>query len=94
MDFRLMTVGKVWQSVRIEANDEQAYVGQVEKPEEGFAAYFVEMIYAGPLGMDYSFTTQIGIPGKAGDAPAEMDPILLLLPIVLLVGGVIWMIRR
>ncbi|HIA46432.1 MAG TPA: PhoPQ-activated pathogenicity [Candidatus Hydrogenedentes bacterium] len=95
MDFRLKTIGGAWKSSPVPNSGENVYAGNVPVPEEGFTAYFVEMIYPGPLGMDYSLTTLIGIPGKevVGEEQS-MGIALLLLPIVLLLGGVVWMIRR
>ena len=98
MDFRLKTIGKAWKSGAVVANEQGEFTGQVRVPEAGFAAYFIEMIYPGSLGSDYSFTTQIGIPGKDPSLPAGAEQsitlVMMFAPLLLLVAGGIWMARR
>ena len=62
-DFRVETLGKVWQSTDLVAKD-GAYVATVEKPAAGWTAYFVELTFPGPLGEKgppLKFTTQVKV---------------------------------
>ncbi len=55
-DFRLDTIGKAWSSTKLEAEEEGVYAGNVEEPEEGWTAYFVELTYnmAGKAPLKYT----------------------------------------
>ena len=44
-DFRLDVIGKSWKSKSIKINAEGKYISSIDKPEEGWRAYFVEAIY-------------------------------------------------
>ncbi|HQH53262.1 MAG TPA: PhoPQ-activated protein PqaA family protein [Candidatus Hydrogenedentes bacterium] len=61
-DFRLMTIGPAWNAQPLALNAEGVYSGTVLKPEQGFAAYYIEMVYKSPLGFEYSLTTEMGLP--------------------------------
>jgi PhoPQ-activated pathogenicity-related protein len=61
-DFRLKTIGPVWKAQPLTPDPEGVYSGAVVKPEEGFAAYYIEMIYKSSLGFEYSLTTEMGMP--------------------------------
>ncbi len=56
-DFRVDTIGKAYTKSPIEPQSDGSYLVQVEKPTEGFTAYFVELVY--PTGHKYplKFTT-------------------------------------
>ncbi len=56
-DFRLMTAGEVWKSSPLEPNARGWYRGKVERPAEGFVAYYIELEYPSPLGFNYGLTT-------------------------------------
>jgi PhoPQ-activated pathogenicity-related protein len=61
-DFRLMTIGKAYKSSPLEANDKGVYVGRVAKPEAGWTAFFVELVFnSGDEKAPYKFTTQVQI---------------------------------
>lgn len=61
-DFRLKTIGPAWKAQPLTPDSEGVYSGAVRKPDEGFAAYYIEMVYKSPLGFEYSLTTEMGVP--------------------------------
>jgi PhoPQ-activated pathogenicity-related protein len=61
-DFRLKTIGPAWKSQPLTPEPEGVYSGTVLKPEDGFAAYYIEMVYKSPIGFEYSLTTEMGVP--------------------------------
>jgi len=60
-DFRLETIGKVWQSSPLVAQADNTYVAEVAEPAKGWTAFFVELIYANGLPIPYKFTTQVHV---------------------------------
>ena len=60
-DFRLMTLGKAYKSSPLEANDKGVYVGRVTKPEAGWTAFFVELVFDSGEKVPFKFTTQVHI---------------------------------
>ena len=62
-DFRLETLGKVWQSSNVHGNG-NVYEASVEKPANGWTAYMLELTFPGPLGgkgPPFKFTTQVKV---------------------------------
>jgi PhoPQ-activated pathogenicity-related protein len=61
-DFRLMTIGKAYTSSRLEPDGRGAYVARVPKPESGWTAFFVELVFdSGDEKAPYKFTTQVQV---------------------------------
>jgi PhoPQ-activated pathogenicity-related protein len=60
-DFRLMTLGPVWKSSPLSANDQGVIVAKAEKPAKGWTAYFVELTYANGEGAPFKFTTDVRV---------------------------------
>jgi PhoPQ-activated pathogenicity-related protein len=61
-DFRLLTIGKAYRSSPLEADGKGVYVGRVEKPESGWTAFFVELVFdSGDAKAPYKFTTQVQV---------------------------------
>jgi PhoPQ-activated pathogenicity-related protein len=61
-DFRLMTIGKAYWPSPLAADDKGAYVGRVAKPESGWTAFFVELVFdSGDDKAPYKFTTQVQV---------------------------------
>ena len=61
-DFRLLTIGKAYQSSPLRPDDEGVYVGRVAKPESGWTAFFVELVFdSGDEKAPYKFTTQVQV---------------------------------
>jgi PhoPQ-activated pathogenicity-related protein len=60
-DFRLDTLGPVWQSTAISADKDGAYVGKIETPAKGWTAFMVELTYPGPGPTPFKFTTNVRV---------------------------------
>jgi PhoPQ-activated pathogenicity-related protein len=61
-DFRLLTIGKAYKSSRLEADGRGVYVGRVGKPESGWTAFFVELVFdSGDERAPYKFTTPVQV---------------------------------
>jgi PhoPQ-activated pathogenicity-related protein len=61
-DFRLMTIGKAYTSSRLEPDGNGVYVGRVPKPESGWTAFFVELVFdSGDEKAPHKFTTQVQV---------------------------------
>jgi PhoPQ-activated pathogenicity-related protein len=61
-DFRLMSIGKAYRSSPLKADDKGVYVGRVAKPESGWTAFFVELVFdSGDEKAPYKFTTQVQV---------------------------------
>lgn len=58
-DFRLDIIGKAFQSEVLQPVREGVYVGRVNKPANGFTAWFIEMTY--PLGSKYPLKLTTGV---------------------------------
>jgi len=56
-DFRLEKIGKAYTSVKLEDQGDGVYVGKVEKPAEGWTAYFVEMTFPSGLPLPLKVTS-------------------------------------
>jgi PhoPQ-activated pathogenicity-related protein len=61
-DFRLLTISKAYTSSPLEADGKGVYVGRVAKPESGWTAFFVELVFdSGDARAPYKFTTQVQV---------------------------------
>jgi len=60
-DFRVDTIGKAYTSTSLQPQADGTYVGRVNKPANGFTAFFVELVY--PTGKKYpfKFTTEVSV---------------------------------
>ncbi len=90
MDFRLRTIGPAWTSSSLTPGPDGTISGKVNTPAEGHVAYFVELIYASPLGFRYSLTTETSVPG-AGISLTSL--LILAAPLVLVIVLVIVAVR-
>jgi PhoPQ-activated pathogenicity-related protein len=75
-DFRLVTIGPAYKKSRLDPVEGGVYVAKVPKPESGWTAFFVELVYDGPDKAPFKFTTQVSIvpdvlPHKIEDAPKQ-----------------------
>lgn len=59
-DFRLDTIGKAWTKTELTGREGE-YVGVVEKPAEGYTAYFVELVYDSGGEYPFKFTTDVSV---------------------------------
>jgi len=60
-DFRLQTIGAVWNGSPLPQDKDGTYVAEVPKPKEGWTAFFVELIYDSGTPFSYKFTTQVHV---------------------------------
>jgi PhoPQ-activated pathogenicity-related protein len=60
-DFRLDVIGKAWHSTPLEPDAQGTYTGRVAKPERGFTACFVELVYDSGGKYPFKFTTGVSV---------------------------------
>lgn len=60
-DFRLETLGPVWQSSTLSDQGGGVYVGQVPTPPKGWTAFFLEFTFPGGTTAPFKFTTQVRV---------------------------------
>jgi PhoPQ-activated pathogenicity-related protein len=60
-DFRLMSIGKAYKKSSVETQNDGIYVAKVDKPSQGWTAFFVEMSFPSGEKIPYKFTTQVHI---------------------------------
>jgi PhoPQ-activated pathogenicity-related protein len=59
-DFRLQTIGQAWKSSPVQAEG-NSYLGKVDKPVEGYTAFFLEFTYPGPGKYPLKVTTEVSV---------------------------------
>lgn len=60
-DFRVDTIGNAYASSPLKEQRPGVYVGRVEKPAQGFTAFFVELVYESGGKYPFKFTTEVAI---------------------------------
>jgi PhoPQ-activated pathogenicity-related protein len=60
-DFRLETIGKVWESSDLSEQGPGVYIAKVPAPPEGWTAFFVELSYPSSSGFLHKFTTEVHV---------------------------------
>jgi len=61
-DFRVDTIGRVWKSSPLKVSENGVrFDVRVEEPNEGWTAFFVEMVYDSGGPVPYKFTTQVHV---------------------------------
>jgi PhoPQ-activated pathogenicity-related protein len=61
-DFRLQTLGPVWQSTPLTDEGHGVFIGKVEPPAKGWTACFVELSFPASYGrLPFKFTTQVSV---------------------------------
>jgi PhoPQ-activated pathogenicity-related protein len=60
-DFRLDTIGPVYKDSPLEPGPDGTYIARVQKPERGWTAYFVELVFPGGGRYPLKFTTGVRI---------------------------------
>ncbi|MBL8851639.1 MAG: hypothetical protein JNG89_18290, partial [Planctomycetaceae bacterium] len=60
-DFRVETLGRKYTSTVVEAGADGTYVANVEQPEQGFTAYFVELTYDVGAPVPLKLTTNVRV---------------------------------
>jgi PhoPQ-activated pathogenicity-related protein len=60
-DFRVDTIGKAYTSSPLKEEKPGVYLGRVNKPTEGFTAFFVELVYPSGGKYPFKFTTEVSV---------------------------------
>lgn len=60
-DFRLDLIGKAYTSTPLKAEKDGSYIGRIAKPEKGYSAFFVEMVYDSGGKYSFKFTTEVSV---------------------------------
>ncbi len=60
-DFRLEAIGPAYKKSRLDPGDGGVYVAKVAKPETGWTAFFVELVFDSGGKVPFKFTTQVSI---------------------------------
>jgi PhoPQ-activated pathogenicity-related protein len=60
-DFRVDTIGRAYQSTPLKEERDGVFIGRVGKPEKGFTAFFVELVYEGGGKYPFKFTTGVSV---------------------------------
>lgn len=60
-DFRLDIIGKAYTSSPLKETSPGVYVGTVKKPETGFTAFFVELVFDSGGMYPFKFTTEVSV---------------------------------
>ena len=60
-DFRLEIIGKTFTSTSLQDQGNGIYLGKIKTPEQGFAAFFVELTYSGDHSPPLKLTTEVSI---------------------------------
>ena len=60
-DFRKEVIGNSWLPKVLRQNEDSLYIALPSKPAVGWKAYFVEMTYETPFGLDLKLTTPVRV---------------------------------
>jgi PhoPQ-activated pathogenicity-related protein len=60
-DFRLETLGPAYTKTALKSPGDGVYVGKVTTPEQGWTAFFVELVFDSGDQVPYKFTTQVRV---------------------------------
>ena len=60
-DFRVATIGKTFTKTSLTAGADGRYVGKVDKPDAGYTAYFLEVVYPSGGPYPFKFTTEVQV---------------------------------
>ena len=60
-DFRLDIIGKAWTSTPLTRQEGNTYIGRVDKPQKGFTAFFVQLVYDSGRDAPFKFTTDVNV---------------------------------
>jgi thiol-disulfide isomerase/thioredoxin len=72
-DFRLESLGAVWKASGVDPSADGTYVGRIEAPPAGFAAFFVELTFPNASGgAPFKFTTAVRV--LPDTLPFKLEP--------------------
>ena len=60
-DFRVDTIGNAFTATPLQPQKDGSFVGRAPRPESGFTAYFVELVYASGTKYPFKFTTEVQV---------------------------------
>jgi PhoPQ-activated pathogenicity-related protein len=60
-DFRLQTIGPAWSSSVLQASEPDLYIAQVARPQSGWKAFFVELVFDGTYASPIRLTTPVHV---------------------------------
>ncbi len=60
-DFRLETIGAVWESTDLGAHGKGTYIAKIAEPKKGWTAFFVELTFNSGIDISYKFTTEVHV---------------------------------
>lgn len=60
-DFRVDAIGNAYTSTQLKEEKPGVYVGRVERPAQGFTAFFVELVYDSGGKYPFKFTTEVSV---------------------------------
>lgn len=60
-DFRLDFIGKAWTKTTLQPEEGNTYIGMIDAPKDGFAAYFVELVYDSGGEEPFKFSTDVNV---------------------------------
>lgn len=60
-DFRLVAIGPAYKKSKLDAESDGTYVAKVSKPETGWTAFFVELVFDSGGKAPFKFTSQVSI---------------------------------
>ena len=70
-DLRLDTIGRAWSSTPLPQAEAGVYVARVSAPEDGFAAFMVELVFDSGGPYPFKFTTDVSV--LPDDLPFSLD---------------------
>ena len=60
-DFRMDTIGSAYASSALREQKPGVYVGRMDKPAQGYTAFFVELVYDSGGRYPFKFTTEVSV---------------------------------
>ena len=60
-DFRLPVIGKSWVQTQASKLSETRFIGNVSDPDDGWRAYFVEVVFDTPFGIPFKLTSPVRV---------------------------------
>lgn len=80
-DFRMLTIGQTWTDSSLPDSGGGVYIGKIDEPNEGWAAFFVELTYDNEFSQEYStadefqyhFTTEMRVLPELLPFEADFD---------------------
>ncbi|MGB5395874.1 MAG: PhoPQ-activated protein PqaA family protein [Gammaproteobacteria bacterium] len=75
-DFRKVSIGEAWTEEVIAPDANGQYRTTLPQPASGYAATYIEFVYAGPTGLPMTFSTQVYITPETYPFTLDIKPVL------------------